>query len=598
MKTGDILNGKYKILRKLQEGGQATLFLAATVNETHSFTKEVAIKVFDKEDGPHEEFLSEVNLLSELNHPNIARIYDAGIHEGYPFIVLEHIDGLNLKELREKSFIKRIDISVGDIFVILEKVLDALIFAHQFKANRILHRDVSPSNIMISNEGFVKLLDFGVSGISTDRLVGNPAYLPDSILEKKKNYSEATDLYSLAVVIYELITLKKIKEESELDLTAVQNKKLRTILKKLLNASEFDEKDILKEIRKVGTELDSNLASLIRKSSDEMYLVDGTLINIPKQNKLKKSFYQKNIQLIGLSFVLILTSASLLYWLNKNNLKSMTNFYLQNGKSNSITLIVPPKLDFSFPVTNEDRERFSLNSCENYCHQGIMGLTYGQKKFFETLKKNPSNELGSTSYDVYFDHYLPVLSEGKTHFYAHRKMCSNSRSCSTLNSLYKYLEMELSSPFTEAEYNMNLQSIMSGNDKEFSSIAQDFSKGTLKPVGKNYKYHFRNTRTGSDSNLVQFNGSLDRQICRDIGDEAFLDKSRFKDIEKKAFLLNDFDVIIFNKILNPRYQGEKNELPIYSLKSLKTIADLKICHYQRSEGRLTVLQVWTVPTLK
>lgn len=593
IQLGQILNEKYKIIKKLQEGGQASIFLAVSSNESLSFTKEVAIKLFDKEE-EREFVVSEAALLSEINHPNIAKIYDVGTFEGHPYLVLEYINGLNLKELQEKILLKRLEVSPSCAFSVLEQVLDALVYAHNFKDKSILHRDISPSNIMISQEGFVKLLDFGISGISAEKLAGKPAYLPTIVLERKQPYSNKTDLYSLAAVIFEFVTLKKVRKESDLNLDLLLDKRLKNVLKLLINSDGSDEKQILRATKRISNEEESGLDVLVSIANDESYLVDNTIKAIP----IKKSIPSRNIKNLKKSFLitasLVLTFFSFFYF-KHNSLASNMKFYLESEHSRAIKLVEAPSLTLDRPTTKDERALFTLNACEKYCYQGLMNLAIGHKDFYDQASKDPSFGVSSKSFDDYFDLHRPLFKETRDHFDAYSKTCKEAGSCIAFKGIFTHFNILAPSSMSEPEYMRNLKRIFDGSDSIFKNVAKTLNSGKFKPDFKNYNYTVEARQAGTMFSTAFYDGKLDRDACLNIGDEAYLMLARHKKTEDQHFLFSDFDLVILNKKIQPQYHGNKQKIPLFkTILSIKDLIGTTVCHYQRNEGRLSALQIWDI----
>jgi serine/threonine-protein kinase len=157
MSSGDEEVGPYRLLHQLGVGGMGSVWLAERSDGL--LKRPVALKL--PHAGPHdsmfvERFGRERDILASLTHPNIARLYDAGVAEGgRPFIALEYVDGLSLTDYcdRQKLTVRR------RLEIFLE-VLAAVQYAH---AHLVLHRDLKPGNIMVSANGEVKLLDFGIA---------------------------------------------------------------------------------------------------------------------------------------------------------------------------------------------------------------------------------------------------------------------------------------------------------------------------------------------------------------------------------------------------------------------------------------------------
>lgn len=198
--------GPYRIVGQIGRGGMATVFKAYHA----ALDRFVAIKVpvADLQSNPEvlARFKREVRIIAKLDHPSIIPIYDVSEFEGTPFLVMRFIEGRTLREFLSQY--KKI-VSLPTATTIMRAVTSALTFAHQ---KQVLHRDVKPSNIMLGNDGSVYLMDFGLARIvaeadltiSKDVVLGTPYYIsPEQA--KGEPLDERTDIYSLGVVLYELL---------------------------------------------------------------------------------------------------------------------------------------------------------------------------------------------------------------------------------------------------------------------------------------------------------------------------------------------------------------------------------------------------------
>ena len=163
-----------------------------------------------------EMFLDEANIAQQLNHPNIVQIHELGEWDGEYYIAMEYIDGADLADVLDMSERLEYDIPIGVAVQIAIEVLDALAYAHDFsegdKHMNIIHRDVSPHNILVSHTGEVRLVDFGVakaverhSKTETGFVKGKLSYMsPEQIRQDPLDCR--SDVFSVGVVLYELLT--------------------------------------------------------------------------------------------------------------------------------------------------------------------------------------------------------------------------------------------------------------------------------------------------------------------------------------------------------------------------------------------------------
>lgn len=201
--------GNYRILRELGRGGMGAVFLAERADG--EFHQKVALKIIRQsfaDEVLEKRFRREREILALLNHPNIAILQDGGVSErGEPFLVMEYVEGAPLLEFAEKQ-----DLSIEKRLRLFLKICRAISYAHR---NLIVHRDIKPNNILVKADGEPKLLDFGLAKILDENFDADrtetafraftPSYAsPEQI--QGKNITTASDVYSLGIVLFELLT--------------------------------------------------------------------------------------------------------------------------------------------------------------------------------------------------------------------------------------------------------------------------------------------------------------------------------------------------------------------------------------------------------
>ena len=202
-----VLSGRYELLEKIGDGGMAVVYKG----KDKLLNRFIAVKIlrpeFTKDATFVENFKRESQAAAGLSHPNIVGVYDVGREGNINYIVMELIEGDTLNKIIEREapmdYRKVIDIS--------KQVASALRIAHK---NKIIHRDVKPHNIMITNDGVVKLADFGIARAVNDatlstgsKIVGSVHYFSPE--QARGNYvDERSDIYSLGIVMYEMLTGK------------------------------------------------------------------------------------------------------------------------------------------------------------------------------------------------------------------------------------------------------------------------------------------------------------------------------------------------------------------------------------------------------
>jgi serine/threonine-protein kinase len=201
------INDRYQIVRTIGEGGMANVYLA---HDT-ILDRDVAVKVLRGDLADDEKFVRrfqrEAISASSLSHPNIVEMYDVGEDNGNYYIVMEYVDGKTLKSLIKR----RGALTVSEVIDIMTQLINGIATAHD---SYIIHRDIKPQNVMILDNGMVKITDFGIAMAlnsneltQTNSVMGSVHYLPP----EQANGSGSTiksDIYSLGILMYELLTGK------------------------------------------------------------------------------------------------------------------------------------------------------------------------------------------------------------------------------------------------------------------------------------------------------------------------------------------------------------------------------------------------------
>ncbi len=202
---GQKVNNRYEILKTIGEGGMANVYLA---HDT-ILDRDVAIKVLRGDLANDDKFVRrfqrEALSASSLSHPNIVEIYDVGEDDGDYFIVMEYVPGKNLKQLLKR----RGSLTVEEVVDIMLQITSAMSVAHD---NLIIHRDLKPQNILIMDDGGVKITDFGIAMAlnatqltQTNSAMGSVHYFPPE-QANGKGATLKSDVYSLGIMMYELLT--------------------------------------------------------------------------------------------------------------------------------------------------------------------------------------------------------------------------------------------------------------------------------------------------------------------------------------------------------------------------------------------------------
>jgi serine/threonine protein kinase len=215
LNTDDAILGKYKIVRRLSSGGMAEVFLAKQIG-IGGFEKPVALKrilrsMLESRHLAVDMFLNEAKIAGRLIHPNIVQVLDVGEGAGVLYLAMEYVNGKDLREVLKTQS----PLAVGDACYIIREIATALHHAYwssdlDGKQLSVVHRDISPHNVMIGFDGTVKLLDFGValSGVTenNDMVAGKWAYMSPEHTIKGQSPDHRSDLFSVGVTLYQLIT--------------------------------------------------------------------------------------------------------------------------------------------------------------------------------------------------------------------------------------------------------------------------------------------------------------------------------------------------------------------------------------------------------
>ncbi len=199
------INDRYQIIRTLGEGGMANVYLA---HDT-ILDRNVAVKILRGDLANDDKFVRrfqrEALSASSLSHPNIVEMYDVGEDEGQYYIVMEYVEGKTLKQLLKK----RGNLTVSEVMDIMLQLADGMAHAHD---SYIIHRDIKPQNIMILENGMIKITDFGIAMAlnstqltQTNSVMGSVHYLPPEQANGKGSTIKS-DIYSMGILMYELLT--------------------------------------------------------------------------------------------------------------------------------------------------------------------------------------------------------------------------------------------------------------------------------------------------------------------------------------------------------------------------------------------------------
>ena len=225
---GEVLKkfGRYFLLDHIAQGGMAEIYRARLAS-LDGAGRLLVIKRIQPGFGANAEFIkmfrSEIKVTMSLNHPNIVQVYDFGEEQSQPYIAMEFVDGKSLRQFLARNSENKLGFPVEIACYIISQVAGGLFYAHNFKEKlsgeslNIVHRDISPQNILISYDGNVKIIDFGIAKAATTTsemtragvIKGKPSYLsPEQI--NGDELDGRCDIFGLGIVLWELLTGRKL----------------------------------------------------------------------------------------------------------------------------------------------------------------------------------------------------------------------------------------------------------------------------------------------------------------------------------------------------------------------------------------------------
>ncbi len=269
---------RYRIIREIGRGGMGAVFLAERADE--QYEKQVALKLIKRgtdTDSVLRHFRNERQILAGFDHPNIARLLDGGTTSvGLPYFVMEYIDGLSIDE-----YCATHALSIAARLELFRAVCAAVSYAHR---HLVIHRDIKRSNILVTAEGVPKLLDFGIAKILQQSeeaapwatLTGQRQMTPESASPEQargERVTTASDVYSLGVVLYELLTgqspygsITPSPKDFEKVISEVQPKRPSTVLAKIENPQSA-----IRNPKFLRGDLDNIVLMALRKEPERRY---------------------------------------------------------------------------------------------------------------------------------------------------------------------------------------------------------------------------------------------------------------------------------------------------------------------------------------
>ena len=205
---GLVLDNRYRLKRLVGIGGMAMVFEADDLLKKATVAVKILKEEFAADEVSVQRFINESKAVLMLSHPNIVKIFDVSVKGEYKYIVMEYIDGITLKAYMQRKGM----LSVKETIAYSIQILRALEHAH---LGGVVHRDIKPQNIMLLRSGQIKVTDFGIAKLpdaktltATDKAIGTVYYISPEQAAGEKGIDRRTDLYSVGVLMYEMITGK------------------------------------------------------------------------------------------------------------------------------------------------------------------------------------------------------------------------------------------------------------------------------------------------------------------------------------------------------------------------------------------------------
>jgi len=243
--------GYIEIVKKLDAGGSATLYLGIDLNRGERVAvKELKDHLF-KDEYTKKKFKEEANRYLDLEHPNIVQLVDLILYPSKGYLVMEYIEGKNLRDYMNTV---TGPLPFQNAALMISETLNALQYAHE---NDIIHLDIKPSNIMLSTSNEIKLIDFGIAynrdKVNDGSRMGTPYYMSPEQIDWK-NIDERTDIYSLGITLYELVSgrlpFRSTGTTEEL-LTIIKKETIKPIT--ALNSYDYELEDEMNRIIQKAT---------------------------------------------------------------------------------------------------------------------------------------------------------------------------------------------------------------------------------------------------------------------------------------------------------------------------------------------------------
>ncbi len=377
----------YKIIKKIGRGGMGNVYLAERDDDTYKSC--VAVKILRRgmdSDDILERFRNERQILARLNHPNITHLLDGGItSDGRPYFVMEYVEGKPITQYCDEN-----NLTVKQRIELFNQICDALAYAHQ---NLVIHRDLKPGNIMVTAQGNVKLLDFGIAKIldenntrhftlsNTGQRLMTPEYAsPEQVNGEPIN--TASDVYQLGLVLYKMLSGKTPFVFENKSLAETEQIIINEIPQKpsvLLASAEFSDLQKIsarrkstpkKLIRELKGDLDQMILKAIQKDPDQRFNsvlefrrdIERYKRDLPVKSRgnnigyITGKYLQRNKLFIAIAAVFFITLTSLSIFYNHSVTEQRNQAQNEAEKAAQVTSFLMELFEANDPALSRGEE--------------------------------------------------------------------------------------------------------------------------------------------------------------------------------------------------------------------------------------------------
>ena len=416
LQTGDLI-GQYRIIRLISTGGMNHVYLGERSDE--DFQQRVAVKVLrqnTRNESVKKQFQREKQILADLQHPNIANIYDGGFtQDGNPYLVMEYIHGRTITDYCDRQ-----RLTINQRVELFCRVCEAVNHAHQ---NLIIHKDLKPANILIDQYGNVKLMDFGVAFLmdesnKEDNNQAFPAFTPAYASPeqlKNRKITTASDIYQLGILFIQLITglppqnihTENLKNTFRISGHPLVHSNLKEILKnrRLAHGRQYEQK-IRGDLQAVAAKSidhtpELRYSSVLELHHDLLHYRHHQPLSVrkPSWSYIFQKYYRRNrirIKITSLSFIIVLI-ISTQYAIQ---LKNERNIALENARqaqrearrAESVTTYLKDLIGMGNPY---------LNGQQNMDLQDVLSIGFENLMNLKTLPPLTRADILMTMGEVY-----------------------------------------------------------------------------------------------------------------------------------------------------------------------------------------------------